>query len=114
MNINAISSFNNVAKAKAQAFKGEDLDKYRNPDGTIKDDVSDDTVVAYGTWDSTYRYPVTAGQERERMSRILASQAAEAGYAPKQPDEPTPEPAEPERPLSIEEIKAQSTRYLRD
>lgn len=104
MNINAISSFNNVAKP--QAFKGEDLDKYRNADGTIKDDVSDDTVVAYGTWDSTYRYPVTAGQERERMARILASQAAEAAYAPKEPVQPEPTPQE--------QMEAQRLRYLRD
>ena len=76
MNINAISSFNNVAKA--QSFKAESSKLYRDPHEIIPPEISDDTVVDYSTWGDNYPVPITAGQRRAAQIDELAKIAAEA------------------------------------
>ena len=105
MNINAISSFNNVAKV--QSFKADSSKLYRDPHEIIPADVSDDTVVDYSTWGDNYPVPVTAGQrrasQREELARIAAEAAAKAAYE-----------AVANEPPSFEEMEAQRLRYLVD
>lgn len=105
MNINAISSFNNVAKA--QSFKAESNKLYRDPHEIIPADVSDDTVVDYSTWGDNYPVPVTAGQRREAQIQELARIAAEAAMKAEAAKVAT-------EPPSFEEMEAQRLRYLVD
>lgn len=71
MNISAISSANYATKA---VFKGraEDLLKEHK----ITKNTPDDAVVTWGRQDSTYIYPITAGQIRKMAEEIKASEAA--------------------------------------
>ena len=107
MNINAISSFNNMVKA--QSFKGESQKLYQNPYEIIPDDVSDDTIVDYRNPWPNYPIPVTAGERRAQQREELARIAAEAAMKQAQPQE-----APEEKTLTVEEMAEQSRRYLRD
>ena len=75
MNINAISSFNNVAKA--QSFKAASQKIYSDFNEQIPADVPDDAVVDWSTWGDNYPVPITAGQRREAQKEALAKIAAE-------------------------------------
>ena len=97
MNINAISSFNNVAKV--QSFKAAPKEEPccccgQNHDSKEK--------LTYASWGPNYIYPVTVGSDE--LALIAAEAAAKEAS-------PTTNPNEP---LSFEEMEAQRIRYLRD
>lgn len=96
MNINAISSFNNVAKV--QSFKAAPKEEPCCCCGQ-----NYDSEVTYASWGPNYIYPVTAKKSDE-----LASIAAEAAAKEASPT------TNPNKPLSFEEMEAQRNRYLRD
>ena len=54
------------------SFKGK---KQQQPVVEITDKTPDDTVVAYGSWGSSYIYPITAGQMKKQMAESLIRQA---------------------------------------
>ena len=96
MNINAISSFNNVAKA--QAFKGESKKECCCCCGQNH---NTEKEVTYASWGPNYVYPVEVDVD---VNKELASANAQTAY----------EAAAVEEPISFEEMEAQRLRYLRD
>ncbi len=65
-------------------FAGKQIDTYEGkPVVELDDQTPDDAIVAVGSWDSAYRYPVYAWQVREqnrlKAEKETAQQAPEAG-----------------------------------
>ncbi len=56
-----------ASKLNAASFKGQQ----NKPIVEITDDMSDDTIVSYGSWGPNYIYPITAGQIRTNMAESL-------------------------------------------
>ncbi len=60
---------------------------YKKPNGGIPEDVPDDAVVAYGSQDNNYRFPIYAGQIRVESARVSAQHAAAKSYGHKETPE---------------------------
>jgi len=61
-----------VSKSNTASFKGQQ----NKPIVEITDDMSDDTIVSYGSWGPNYVYPITAGQIRTNMAESLVKSQA--------------------------------------
>lgn len=85
MNISRISMANFSTN-----FKGENKMPQQTEEKPLIDTtgVSDDTIVAYGTWGSNYAYPIYAGQLKDKQPALGKPQ--EEQQAPVMRDE-TPE-----------------------
>lgn len=98
MNINAISSFNNVAKA--QSFKAAPKEE---PCCCCGQNHDSEKEVTYASWGPNYIYPVTV-EKSDKLASIAAEKATKEASPATNPNEP----------LSFEEMEAQRIRYLRD